>query len=293
MLPVASPPARLSAADVARLGVLAHTAGTNQPCRAILTLRTSMQTNKSALPLWARAPSSLSLEPGELDLWRIGLPQPEWIKGHCRQVLAADEAGRAARFRFPADRDRFLVTHGAIRHILAAYLNVSPGAVGFEYGSHGKPEIARNGLNLRFNLSRSADLAIAAIVRGSRIGVDVERVRAGASCMEIAEQYFSAREIAYLQGVPSGQLTDVFFDCWTRKEAYVKACGAGLSVPLNSFEVPFGLLEKAAPLELPAAKSDEIRLGTMYVLPFLSGYKAAVVVEGNEERKIRYWEWTF
>jgi 4'-phosphopantetheinyl transferase len=111
--------------------------------------------------------------------------------------------------------------------------------------------------------------------------------------MEIAEQSFSAREIAYLQGLASGQQTDAFFDCWTRKEAYVKACGAGLSVPLNSFEVPFGSVEQAAPFELPASKSDEIRFGTMYVLPPLLGYKAAVVVEGYDDRKVRYWKWTF
>jgi 4'-phosphopantetheinyl transferase len=251
-----------------------------------------MQTDKSALPLWARAPSSLSLEPGELDLWRIDLLQPEWIKDHCRQVLAADEAARAAHFRFPADRDRFVITHGAIRHILTAYLDVSPRTVCFEYGSHGKPEIAGDGLNLRFNLSHSADLAIAAIVRESRIGVDVERVRTDASCMEIAEQHFSAAEIAQLKGVPSGQQTEAFFDYWARKEAYVKACGGGLSVPLNSFEVSFGSVEQATPFELPAAKSDEIRLGTMYVLPPLPGYKAAMVVEGHEGHKIRYWEWT-
>lgn len=250
-----------------------------------------MQTDKSALPLWARAPSSLSLEPGELDLWRINLLQPEWIKDHCRPVLAADETGRAARFRFPADRDRFLVTHGAIRHILAAYLNVSPGAVRFEYGSHGKPEIAGDGLDLRFNLSHSADIAIAAIVRGSRIGVDVERVRTDASCIEIAEQYFSDGEITKLKVVPADQQTEAFFDCWTRKEAYVKACGGGLSVPLNSFEVPFSSPHEAVPFELPTAKSNAIRLGTIYALPPHPAYKAAMVVEGWEVDKIRYWEW--
>ncbi len=110
--------------------------------------------------------------------------------------------------------------------------------------------------------------------------------------MEIAEQYFSAGEIAQLKSVPADQQTEAFFDYWTRKEAYVKACGGGLSVPLNSFEVPFGSVERAAPFELPAAKSDEVRLGTIYLLQPVPGYKAAVVVEGHEKRKIRYWEWT-
>jgi len=251
-----------------------------------------MHTDKSALPLWARAPSSLSLEPGELDLWRIGLLQPDWIKDRCRQVLADDEAGRAARFRFPADQDRFLITHGAIRHILAGYLTVSPEAVRFEYGNYGKPEIVGDGSNLRFNLSHSADLAIAAIVRESRIGVDVERVRTDAPCMEIAEQYFSAGEIAQLKSVSSDQQTEAFFDCWTRKEAYVKACGAGLSVPLNSFEMPFGSAQEAAALfTLPTAKSNDIRFGTMYALSPLPDYKVATVVEGREGHKIRYWDW--
>jgi len=252
-----------------------------------------MQLDNSTLPVWACAPSSLSLEPVEMHLWRISLLQPELVKDCCLRVLAADELGRAARFRFPADRDRFVITHGAIRHILAAHLNLSPPKIRFQYGSHGKPEIAGagNDLNLRFNLSHSADLALAAIVRESRIGVDVERVRTNASCMEIAEQYFSAGEIAKLKDIPADQQTEAFFDCWTRKEAYVKACGAGLSVPLNSFEVPFGSAGEAAPFELPAAKSDEIRLGTMYVLSPLPGYKAAMVVEGRKEHKISYWEW--
>lgn len=291
MLPVVSPPARLFAANALSLRAKRKSAEANQPGRAILALRASMQVDKAGLPLWGRAPSSLPLGPGELDLWRIGLLQPEWVKDRCRQVLAADEAERSARFRFPADQDRFLIAHGAIRHILAGYLNISPRAVRFEYGSHGKPGLAGEDLNLRFSLSHSTELAVVAVVRENRIGIDVERVRTNISCMDIAEQYFSTGETARLKSVPNDQQNEVFFDSWTRKEAYVKACGRGLSVPLNSFEMPFGSVEQPTPFELPAAKSNEISSGTMYVFAPFPGYKAAVVVESQEERKIRYWEW--
>jgi 4'-phosphopantetheinyl transferase len=250
-----------------------------------------MQTDKSGLLVWEQAPSSLSLEPSELHLWRIGLRQAEWIRDSCRQVLDADEAERAARFHFLADRDRFLIAHGAIRHILAAYLNIAPKAVRFTYGRQGKPELASEDLDLRFNLSHSSDLAIAAFVRGTCVGVDIEWVRTNVSCMEIAERYFSAEEIARLENVPTDQQREAFFDIWTRKEAYVKACGGGLSVPLNSFAMPFGSVEQPVPFQTTGAKSDEITSGTMYVLAPLPGYKAAAIVESQQAFRVRYWEW--
>jgi len=250
-----------------------------------------MQLDNGVPSVWAHAPSSLSLEPGRIDLWRINLLQPEWVIDRCRRVLCSTELERFARFHFRRHRDRYVVRHGAVRCILAAYLCVPPPEVRFQAGGYGKPEIvdAKNHSKLKFNLSHSGDVALVAVTAGLRIGIDVERVRSDASCVGIAERYFCEGEIAKLKEFPADQQTEAFFDCWTRKEAYVKARGEGLSMPLDSFEVTFGARAPAL-VTVAAAKPDEIEFWGMYALQGIPGYKAAMVVEGRVHQ-IKYWDW--
>ena len=154
-------------------------------------------------------------------------------------LMSADEVDRACRFRFERDRRRFVAARGALRELLAAALKVAPRNVHFDYGPEGKPslaaDLARSGL--RFNLSHSGDLALCALTHEREIGVDLEQVRRLPDLDALAERFFAAGERATLRSLPDDQRPDAFFRCWTRKEAYLKGRGEGLSLPLDSFEV--------------------------------------------------------
>src|SRR6266496_5468872 len=157
-------------------------------------------------------------------------------------TLSDDERDRSARFRFERDRRRFVVARGALRELLGRYLDTHPGQVRFIYNAFGKPELhpdfGRGGLN--FNLAHSGDIALIAIARDADIGVDVECIegRGESSYADVAQNFFSATEVDALSRVPRDLYDQAFFSCWTMKEAYVKGCGAGLTIPLTSFAVP-------------------------------------------------------
>jgi len=159
----------------------------------------------------------------------------------CLSWLSPDENARAARFRFDEHRRAFVLGRGALRALLANYLNITPDAVPFVYGPHGKPalapELEHRARGLRFNASNSGNFAAYAFTTGCEIGIDIERHRPLTDLERIARRFFSAEETAELLGLSGGQRTDAFFHCWTRKEAFIKAMGGGLSIPLASFQV--------------------------------------------------------
>jgi 4'-phosphopantetheinyl transferase len=226
-----------------------------------------------------------------IDLWWISLLQPQQVLGCCREVLSPGEIRQAASFHFQRDRDRWVIARGAIRHVLATYLKVSPHELRFQYGGHGKPDVmdAINQPGLKFNLSHSGDFALAAVTRKVNVGVDVELIRPGVSCVEIAEEFFSPRDVRKLKQLTPGQQVEVFFECWTLKEAYLKACGAGLSVRLDSFDV-VRESEDLPGLLAVAQQSGEVEHWKMYSLPAPPGYKAAMVASAGEHQ-IEHWEW--
>jgi len=152
-------------------------------------------------------------------------------------LLSGDERERARRFMREEDRERFVVSHGALREILGRYLSTDPGNLLFSAGEHGKPVLAEDhgARGMEFNLSHARDLAVIAVTRGRRIGVDVEYVRELKDLERLAERFFAAEERKYLESRPPGEMLDAFFSCWTRKEAYVKGLGRGISYPLSSF----------------------------------------------------------
>ncbi len=162
-------------------------------------------------------------------------------------VLSDDERKRSARFGFERDRRRFVVAHGVLRELLGRYLGTDPGQIRFVCNAFGKPELhpefgsrGGRGGRVRFNLSHSADLALIAIALDVDVGVDLECIeeRSESNYADVARSFFSASEVDALSRVPSDLYAKAFFGCWTMKEAYVKACGEGLSMPLTSFSVP-------------------------------------------------------
>jgi 4'-phosphopantetheinyl transferase len=239
------------------------------------------------------AAESQSLAPGMVDIWHIDIAPPPDKIATSRTLLSADEIERVARFHFDVHRNRYIAGRAALRAILAQYLETSPQALAFVYGEKGKPALVAelNTRGLEFNLSHSHDRALLGITVGSIIGVDIERINLEFGTDEIATHFFSAFEVDTLLAVPKPERGATFFNCWTRKEAYIKAVGEGLSLPLDSFDVAFGPGVEAALLRVDAAPDAPSRW-RMYDIPAPEGYAAAIAVEGTEHKiRQRAWEW--
>lgn len=240
---------------------------------------------------WSPPPPGLDLQTGQVDIWRIKLNLPDGSLELLESTLSAAEAQRAQRFHFPQDRKRFIAAHGCLRKVLAGYLHCEPGKVSFSKGSHGKPGLATrpSQRRLEFNLSHSADFALIAVTWERRIGVDVEQIRPGLATEDIAWRYFSQLEVTELMALYPEQRETAFFQCWTRKEAYIKAQGSGLSLPLESFDVS---LTPNDPAILRATRPDlqEAACWTLFSLEIDPRYAAAVAVEG-QGLELRLWDW--
>lgn len=229
-------------------------------------------------------------EPGELHLWLISLDAGSHSIESLLVNLSDDERGRASRLLIPKVRDHFIIARGVLRTILGETLSVPPYRLEFDYGPHGKPELRDAGeAEIRFNLSHSADLALLAINRTCPIGVDIERVRPERPLLKLAERFFSEREREELRSLPDDSVTDGFYACWTRKEAYLKAIGTGLATPLNAFDVT---LKPGAPPSLVGQRLDPSELSRWRILnvDVATGYRAAVATRWESPRIIsRQW----
>lgn len=235
--------------------------------------------------MWQTPPPDLNLDPRAVHVWRISLEQPSESSDQFDSTLSKAEQTRAARLHFERDRLRYVISHHALRDILSRYLNKPPVKLKFVAGANGKPGIA----GLQFNLAHTDDLALVAVCLKERVGVDVERVRADSDLMDLAGRYFSTVESTALRALPAKSRPLAFFNCWTRKEAYVKALGEGLSYPLQDFDVS---LAPAEPARLLATRPDaaQASLWTLYDLDVGADYSAALAVEGNSH-VLEFWSW--
>ncbi len=181
---------------------------------------------------------ALPLVDGRVDLW-YALPETitdAAVLDRYRALLTPEETAEARRFAFESDRHRFLVRRALVRAVLCAYTGNDPGAWVFRRNEYGKPEVAEPvGTTLQFNLSHTAGLVVCAVTPGRDVGVDVEEVGRLAADVEVARRYFAPAEIAALERLPEQRRQEVFFQFWTLKEAYIKARGMGLSIPLDDF----------------------------------------------------------
>jgi 4'-phosphopantetheinyl transferase len=221
-----------------------------------------------------------------VHVWRAALSRTSGEVAALRELLSEDEVRRADRFHFPRDRALFIAARATLREILGRYLSLPPTLLRFEYNAFGKPEL--RDAPLRFNLSHAGDIALYAVTAVREVGVDVEAVREGMESEEIAARFFSRREVETLMSLPRDARTRAFFDCWTRKEAYIKACGVGLSQPLDGFDVSLAPGEPAALLRTHDDPQEAARW-TLCELSPGAGYVAAVAVEGSGWR-LRRWE---
>jgi 4'-phosphopantetheinyl transferase len=207
----------------------------------------------------------------------VGPEEPRW-----RQVLSEDELERAARFHFARDRQRYVSSRAVLRIILAAYLDADPKELSFRYSEKEKPSLsdAYAEREIEFNVSHSGTVALLAFTRRREVGVDVELIRRDFDVEGIAYRFFSEHEKQALAALAPEQRHEAFFRCWTRKEAYIKATGAGLSLPLSQFDVSLAAGDNDA-LISTRPDPEEFRRWHMREVPAGAGYAAAICVLGR------------
>ena len=216
----------------------------------------------------------------ELHVWRASLVRPDHVIDRMRGLLSEDERERADRFRFERDRSRYIVGRGLLRELLARYLQRPPADLTFEYGEFGKPTLPSGPW---FNLSHSGPLALYAFSSLGEVGVDIELdegERAHERSIAIAERFFSASEVKALRSLPPEARPRAFLSCWTRKEAFIKARGDGLSLSLDSFDVTLAPNSPPALLRTAWCSEEPARWGLADLSDSESGYIAAVALRG-------------
>jgi 4'-phosphopantetheinyl transferase len=228
----------------------------------------------------SNVPDCPVLSDNEIHVWHQTLAPESADVENFRSLLSTDELQRAGRFRFDADRKEYSVSRGTLRALLGSYLNVPPQELRFSHSAYGRPSLlAETSANtLDFNISHSGEVALLAFARGRRIGIDVEKVRRDFATSEIAERFFSTAERAALRELPQEQRHEAFFRCWTRKEAFIKALGEGLSHPLDQFDVS---LAPGLPAALLATRPDvhEVARWKLWDIQVPAHYAAALAAE--------------
>ncbi len=229
---------------------------------------------------WSQAASPPAFPAGRVDVWRLGLDERE-TAGSEVSILSPDEIARASRFHFKKDRLHFTRCRSSLRQLLAGYLQIPAADVRFEYLPGGKPRLVaeQNPRALQFNVSHSANMALIAVGSERRLGVDIEKIRDDVDTNSLAERFFSLRERAGLQALPDRLRVQGFFACWTRKEAFLKATGDGLSFPLADFSVTTHPdLDPA--LEEIRGNTETRKRWFLTDVNVVDGYRATVAGEG-------------
>jgi 4'-phosphopantetheinyl transferase len=215
-----------------------------------------------------------------VEVWVIRLDLRRIATDRLREWLSPDERTRAAGFHFDRDRSRYVVTHGAVRAILARRLGLLPQQVAFEVGPNGKPRLGAGDAGIRFNLSHSGDIALCAVTTGAEVGVDIEALRAVPDAEAIARRHFAAREVEDWLRLSPSERPDGFLRLWSCKEAWIKACGMGLSMPLDASEICVS--GDSARLHSVHGSQLEASRWTLRTFDPVPGYVGAVCLEAAE-----------
>ena len=233
---------------------------------------------------------STLLEADAIHVWRVPLDKWSELLDSPRLPLSADELDRARKFHFDRDRGRFIVCRTRLRQILAYYVGADPRDLRFRYGEHGKPELCDdfNPRAIRVNVAHSSDMALIGVTLRNSIGVDIELIRQIANADEIVCSFFSTSEAAEYERLTPRERSRGFFNGWTRKEAFLKAHGGGLSYPLSAFDIT---LTPGMTPRLLRVRGDSLAAGrwSMFALEPWPGFAAAVIVERSESR-LHTWE---
>ena len=240
---------------------------------------------------WYPPPASIHLPDHEIHVWLTPIIASQSALATFQHLLSSDEHERATRFYFERDRHRYIVTHGLLRLLLGRYLNADPRALRFQANDYGKPSLANlsETPSLSFNLSHSHEMAAFAFTRSADVGVDIEFMRGNIEYDALAKHSFSPGERDSLLALPQREQQAAFYRCWSRKEAYIKARGMGLSIPLDQFDVS---LRPEDPATLLQSREEGVETThwTLYDLPPIPGYAAGLAITSGEWH-IHCWQW--
>lgn len=242
---------------------------------------------------WQPAQDGLYLDPRQVHVWVASLDRTEIERSQLVSILSDEEMDRAARFHFDRDRFHYIAGRGILRQLIGRYLNVHPAQLAFTYGEHGKPALTESFQSatqqFEFNLSHSHGMALYAFTMNRPVGVDIEQIRPLPDAHAIAERFFSAREYKQFTAVSPSLQPQAFFNCWTRKEAYIKAIGDGLTCPLDAFDVT---LTPGLPAQLLQIRGSFVEAAKWKLLSLVPkpNYVGAVIARENEWQ-LKQWQW--
>ena len=230
---------------------------------------------------WSPGADVDRLRHSEVHLWRTRLQAGDDLRKRLSKVLTADERERADRFRFDVHRGRYVVSRAVLRILLSRYLRRPESEIGIAANAHGKPELLDQDSDLHFNLSHAGDLGVYAFALGRLVGVDVEETSRDVGFRDLAARFFSLDERLVLDSVSERDLRGAFYECWTRKEAYIKALGLGVTHGLDNFSVGFGPGVPAALLHSEVDDDAPRKWAMRSFLP-APGFVGALAVEGDD-----------
>ncbi|MEA3162476.1 MAG: 4-phosphopantetheinyl transferase [Verrucomicrobiota bacterium] len=231
-------------------------------------------------------PQPIPIGPREVQIWGLWSTASDPVVEEFRSILSLEERRRAERFRFEHLKRSFTLSRGGLRFLLAHYLRCAPSTVELICGPKGKPELRASSL-LRFNTSHSGQMTVYAFTLGCELGVDVEHFRKLDDSESIAKRYFSPGEVSDLLTLKAEDKEMGFFRCWTRKEAYVKAIGEGLTVPLDCFQVTL-LPETPARFVQIASEMGTAADWSLHHLELAPGYVGALAYRDSPRPVITY-----
>ncbi|MGB3152445.1 MAG: 4'-phosphopantetheinyl transferase superfamily protein [Maribacter sp.] len=224
-------------------------------------------------------PRDISLRKGEVIIWQIDLNICENQVNDYLMILIEEEMLKANRFKFNRDKRNYIICRGVLRILIGHYLNMNPKDVQLKYNEFEKPYL-EDVFNLHFNVSHSKDLAIIGFFMDKPIGVDIEYMKSDFDLLGIANSFFSKTEINVLKQIPEQEMNTSFYRCWTRKEAFIKAQGNGLSFPLDAFAVSLTSDNKATLLETKWDEAEKKRWDLHAFTP-KEKYRAAFAIRGK------------
>lgn len=242
----------------------------------------SYYTNTGAMQ-WRKASPAGMIQENKVHVWLAPLDVSTARIERFLQTLSADEVSRAGHFHFERDRYRFIAARGTLRQILGRYLGEHPRKILLGYTSHGKPVLGGGSgyETLRFNLSHSGAFAVYAVADSREVGIDIERINDDVAVEEIAQKFFSPKERWVLEKTRKDMRNKAFFQYWTRKEAFTKALGEGISFPMEQCDVTLINGENLSPVTFASSKWEGCSWYGQDLFP-CPNYAAAIVVEGSD-----------
>ncbi len=224
-----------------------------------------------------------ALQPDNVDIYLLAMPGENGVDEARLDLLNEDEKVRAERLKIPAKRAEFIHVRSQLREILSNTLEMAAQDIRLTQNQHGKPMLADNQA-VQFNLAHSGDWAIIAISVDSRVGIDIEQAGRNTEPLALIKRFFSRQEQTALLAMEPADQRRAFFDCWARKEAFVKAEGSGIAYGLGLFSVPVGELVKPAVIRC----DKQARYWYLHEINVPQGYHAALVTE-HPVKNLRYW----